>query len=211
MADDTRQTPSQPPGAIQEDLSREALTVHPEHKPFSGTQWQNGKQIPYKPDQNANVLGGGTENTAGGKAPDVTLSNAFQNGIQRKDFVDLPTRPCVRDALLTGIGGGFALGGIRAIFGAAVWTSCSWAVGSFCFSAPLMYQYCHYRRTAEKEGMMRAVEILNKKEVERKAREARKEKVREERRLAKDREQDTQLAALSEKQSGGGQPWWKVW
>ena len=60
--------------------------------------------------------------------------------------------------------------------------------------------------------MMRAVEILNKKEVDRKARESRKEKVREERRLAKDKEQDSQLAALSQKQAGdSGKPWWKVW
>ncbi|KAK5114273.1 hypothetical protein LTR62_002524 [Meristemomyces frigidus] len=215
MADDTRQSPpNSTPGAIQEDFSRSALTVHPENKPFAGTQWQGGKQIPYTPSaapENANALAGGTEHTAGGKAPDVTVGNAFQNGLQTKDFLELPKRPCVRDALMTGIGGGFAFGGIRAIFGAAVWTSCSTAVAAFCLSAPAMYQFCHYKRQAEKEGMMRAVEILNKKEVDRKARESRKEKVREERRLAKDKEQDSQLAALSPKAEGGGKAWWKVW
>lgn len=99
---------------------------------------------------------------------------------------------------------------------AAVWNACSWAVGSFCFSAPVMYQYCYYKRHAEKEGMMRAVEILNRKEGEKKAREQRKEKMKEERRQAKDLEQDAQLAALKEAQGakaegGGGRPWWKVW
>lgn len=97
---------------------------------------------------------------------------------------------------------------------AAVWNACSWAVGSFCLGAPVMYQYCMYKRQAEKEGMLRAVEILNKKDVERKAREARKEKAREERRAAKDVEQDAQLAALKAKTDGGGggeRPWWKVW
>jgi len=75
-----------------------------------------------------------------------------------------------------------------------------------------MYQYCHYKRQAEKEGMMRAVEILNKKEVERKARDSRKEKAREERRLAKDKEQDSQLAKLNEaQQSSSGKSWWRVW
>ncbi|KAK5125282.1 hypothetical protein LTR85_000958 [Meristemomyces frigidus] len=208
MADDTRQ-PS--------DLSREALTVSPENKPFTGTQWQNGKSQPYTaPPENANMMAGGTEHTAGGKTPDVTLGNAFQGGLKWNDFMDLPKRPCVRDALMTGIGGGFALGGMRAIFGAAVWTSCTWAVGSFCLGAPAMYQYCLYQRQAEKEGMMRAVEILNKKDVEKKAREARKEKLRQERRKEKDVELDAQFAALNQAKpdtvpGGSGKAWWKVW
>lgn len=62
---------------------------------------------------------------------------------------------------------------------------------------------------------MRAVEILNRKELEKKARETRKDRIREERRELKDKEQDTQLAALKEKaegsRSGGGKSWWKVW
>ncbi|EMD00216.1 hypothetical protein BAUCODRAFT_30683 [Baudoinia panamericana UAMH 10762] len=156
---------------------------------------------------------GGTEHTAGGKAPEVTVWNALP---KLNDFTEFHKRPCVRDALLTGIGGGAAFGGVRAVFGATVWTACSWATGTFCFGSAVMYQYCLYRRKAEKEGMMRAVEILNKKDIDRKAREQRKEKIREERRAAKDVEQDTQLAALSQAQTmktdgGGGKPWWKVW
>ncbi len=81
---------------------------------------------------------------------------------------------------------------------------------------------------------MRVVDIMNKKDIERKAREQRKEKVKEERRLVKDQELDTQLATLKEaKVAGGGpvggvaamgggsgnggggggeaRPWWKVW
>lgn len=63
---------------------------------------------------------------------------------------------------------------------------------------------------------MRAVEILNKKDVEKRARESRKDKVREERREAKEKEQETHFAALREaKPDGGGgagaKPWWKVW
>lgn len=109
MADDTRQP--------REDLSREALTVHPENKPFTGTQWQDGKAQPYQPPENANLIAGGTEHTAGGKTPDVTVSNAFQNGMKLEDFTGVYKRPCVRDALMTGIVSGFALGGGRAIFG----------------------------------------------------------------------------------------------
>jgi len=113
MADDTRQQSAQQ----NEDLSREALNVNPENKPFAGTQWQAGKSQPYNPPENANMMAGGTEHTAGGKTPEVSLGNAFQNGLKWDDFAELPKRPCVRDALMTGIGGGFALGGVRAIFG----------------------------------------------------------------------------------------------
>jgi cytochrome c oxidase assembly protein subunit 20 len=67
----------------------------------------------------------------------------------------------------------------------------------------------------EKEGMTRAMEILSKKDMEKKAREARREKIREERRKNKDQEQDAQIAALAEakqtKDVGNGKSWWKVW
>lgn len=113
MADDTRQASAKQ----NEDLSKEALNVQPENKPFTGTQWQGGKQLPYRPPENANMMAGGTEHTAGGKTPEVSLSNAFDGGLKWSDFTELPKRPCVRDALMTGIGSGFAFGGVRAIFG----------------------------------------------------------------------------------------------
>lgn len=76
-----------------------------------------------------------------------------------------------------------------------------------------MYQYCMYKRQAEKEGMMRAMEILNKKDAEKKAREQRKEQLREERRIAKEKEQDAQFAALNMAApgQGSGKSWWKFW
>ena len=108
MADDTRQ---------QEDLSKEALTLSPENKPFAGSQWEDTKNGGLRPPENANTLAGGTQNTAGGKVPDVSIGNAFQGGLKVSDFTELPKKPCVRDAFLTGFGAGFALGGVRAIFG----------------------------------------------------------------------------------------------
>lgn len=65
--------------------------------------------------------------------------------------------------------------------------------------------------------MTRAVEILNKKEEQKKAREAYKEKQREDRRKLKDQELNEQYAMLREakdaKSDGGGisKPWWKLW
>ncbi|CAK4033592.1 related to COX20 In the maturation and assembly of cytochrome oxidase involved [Lecanosticta acicola] len=201
MADDTRQSP-------KEDLSREALTVSPEQKPFAGSQWQDGKAQPYKPGENANAFAeGGSQHTAGGQVPDVTMWNALTVG---QPITEIHKRPCVRDGLMTGIGAGFATGGVRLIFGGGTWKSCNWAVGAWAAGSAIMYQYCLHRRQAEKEGMTRAMEILNRKEVERKAREQRKEKMREERRAAKEEEQDEKLRQLKAK-SEGGKSWWKVW
>lgn len=101
---------------------------------------------------------------------------------------------------------------------ARIWTACNWAVGAWVFGSVGMYQYCQYKRQMEKEGMTRAMEILSRKDMEKKAKEARREKVREDRRKAKESEQDAQFAALAEAKdakdgsgSGSGKSWWKVW
>lgn len=108
MADDTRQQP-------KEDLSREALNVRPENKPFTGTQWQDGKAQPYNPKENANAFAeGGSVHTAGGQQPDVNFWNALTVG---EPITQVHKRPCARDGFMTGIGAGFGLGGIRAIVG----------------------------------------------------------------------------------------------
>ncbi len=37
--------------------------------------------------------------------------------IKLSEFKEVHKKPCVRDSLLTGIGGGFGIGGVRAIWG----------------------------------------------------------------------------------------------
>jgi len=110
MADDTRNS------AIKEDLSREALTVDPSQKAFTGAQWQDGKTQAYQPPQNANMMPGGTENTAGGKTKDIGIGDAIE-AIKLEDFTVFHKKPCVRDALMVGIGSGFGVGGVRALVG----------------------------------------------------------------------------------------------
>ena len=110
MAGETRPPPRNQP----EDLSHEALTINPDNKPFTGQQWQDDKATPRKPPENANLMAGGTQHTAGGQVPAVTFWNALQTG---PPITEIHKRPCVRDALMTGIGAAFATGGVRAIFG----------------------------------------------------------------------------------------------
>ena len=83
-------------------------------KAFSGNQWEDA-QPAYKPPENANLMAGGTEHTAGGKTVDVGLVDAAKS-ISRDDWTKLHRKPCVKDSLLTGIGAGFAVGGARAIW-----------------------------------------------------------------------------------------------
>lgn len=214
MADDTRL-----PEHARENLSKEALTVDPTAKPFSGAQWAGAKENEtYSPPANANTMAGGTQHTAGGAVPEVSISAAFNGALKTSDFTDLPKKPCVRDSLLMGMGAGFALGGLRLVFRAPISKACNLAVGSFCVGAGVNYQVCMYRRQREKEGMQRAVEILNRKEMEKKAREGQRERAREERRRVKEQEQEEQFRALSGQKkaegdggSGGGWGSWKFW
>ena len=59
--------------------------------------------------------------------------------------------------------------------------------------------------------MMRAVEILNKKEIDKKAREAQKEREKEDRRKVKEDELDVRYTQAREAKEGIAKPWWKVW
>lgn len=110
MADDSRNSSG------KEDLSKEALTVDPSQKAFTGAQWQDSKSQNYQPPQNANLMPGGTENTAGGQTKEIGLGDAFES-IKAEDFSEIHKKPCVRDSFMTGIGSGFGIGGVRALFG----------------------------------------------------------------------------------------------
>lgn len=67
------------------------------------------------PKEPVNEMPGGTYNSAGGKPKEVTWKAAFdwKLGDVRKFY----RVPCARDALLVGLGGGAAIGGVTAIIG----------------------------------------------------------------------------------------------
>lgn len=51
---------------------------------------------------------------------------------------------------------------------ASMWMSCNWAVGSFMFSSLMMHEYCKRKRQLEIQGMQRAVEVIDRKQAEKK-------------------------------------------
>lgn len=67
------------------------------------------------PNENALPAGAG-QNTAGAKVREAGVVDALRS-IKPTEFSEVHKKPCVRDALLTGIGGGFGIGGLRAIWG----------------------------------------------------------------------------------------------
>lgn len=77
----------------------------------------------------------------------------------------------------------------------------NWAVGTFVFASFANYEFCLYRRRLEKAHMKRAVEIIDRKKVEK---EAEREKIRKERRAAK--EEAERKAEEAAKRSS-----WKFW
>lgn len=68
------------------------------------------------PPENANMIPGGTTHTAGGKMKEATVGDAVKS-IRPSDFLEIHKKPCVREALMTGIGAGFGIGSVRGILG----------------------------------------------------------------------------------------------
>ena len=178
--------------------TREPSASAPRTVTGASTNFTEGRQpeassVPVAP-PNANALPAGAgQNTAGGKVQEAGIIDALRS-IKPSEVKEVHQKPCVRDSLLTGIGGGFGVGGVRAIWGgmaptnqgaltiqanlicpATVWSSCNWAVGSFVFGSFLMYEFCQRKRALEKQGMKRAVEVIDRKQAEKqkKADEAR--------------------------------------
>jgi cytochrome c oxidase assembly protein subunit 20 len=74
-------------------------------------------EVFHSPPESANALPAGSgQNTAGAHEPPPTLAEAIKT-VRLQDFKQVHMYPCVRESLLMGIGGGFGLGGVRALFG----------------------------------------------------------------------------------------------
>lgn len=105
MAADTREDATSNPS--QSSKSMTSPSKGSAHEPYA---------IPVAP-PNSNALPAGAGlNTAGARTKQAGYFDALRH-IQPSDFKEVHEKPCVRNALLTGIGGGFGIGGVRAILG----------------------------------------------------------------------------------------------
>ncbi|KAK4186961.1 hypothetical protein QBC35DRAFT_499955 [Podospora australis] len=122
--------------------------------------------------------------------------------IKPSDFLTFHQAPCSRTGLLTGIGTGAAIGGIRWLMGLPIPRAANWAVGAGVVAASAQYEYCQYQRRAEKEKLKRVVEVYGKVQAEARAKEA--EAARE-----KKAKEEAEKARLEEEQKK--KPGWKFW
>lgn len=68
------------------------------------------------PLENANVMPGGTRNTAGGNVKEAGYWDALKS-IQPAELMTVHQKPCARDSLLVGMGSGVGLGVLQSIRG----------------------------------------------------------------------------------------------
>ena len=117
MADDTRKSrsaPSSEASSIDESVRRRNKTKHDFPKTQAGKMWEAFGN----PAEPVNEMPGGTYNSAGGKPKEITWKSLFDWKIS--DAKNFYKTPCARDALLVGIGGGTAVGGITAIIAGTI-------------------------------------------------------------------------------------------
>ena len=90
-----------------------------------------------------------------------------------------------------------------------MWSVYNWTIGTFCLGSAGMYEFCQRRRKLEMAGMARAVEIVERKKVE-KEREV--ERRRGERRLARERmEKEEEEERNKGNGMGKGKGWLGFW
>lgn len=117
---------------------------------------------------------------AEGNIKSPILSQALM-AIKMEDFKSIHKKPCVREALMVGIGLGFGAWGIRASLGgrflvcntfmsltssAPTFRACSWAVGTFCFGSWITFEYCQRKRRLERQALKRVVDVVDRKRTE---------------------------------------------
>ncbi|KAI0968380.1 hypothetical protein F4678DRAFT_198788 [Xylaria arbuscula] len=138
---------------------------------------------------------GGTEEQPG-RQPRPTIKEGFQS-IKSDDFLKLHHIPCARDGLMTGIGAGAAIGAGRYFTGAKAPKAANWAFGAFLLGSIIQWEYCQVQRRKERAAMARAVEIIDRKQAEKKAQAAEAARLRRE--AAENAQQQAQKS------------WYKFW
>ncbi len=192
MAEDTRKSnaaPNNVPSADESAPGRKRLK-HDFPKTQAGKMWDAF----YNPEEPVNEMPGGTYNSAGGKPKEVTWKAAFDWKLgDVKRFYKVP---CARDALLVGLGGGAAVGGVTAIVGGemkivpettilrslrvpglkSMGRAANFAAACFAVMSMGQYAWCESRRREEARGMALAVigmkKLQEKKQREKEADEA---------------------------------------
>ncbi|KAI1359792.1 hypothetical protein F5Y08DRAFT_344339 [Xylaria arbuscula] len=137
-----------------------------------------------------------TEGQAG-RQPRPTLKEGFES-IKSDDFLKVHQIPCAREGLMTGMGAGAVVGAGRYFTGAKAPKAANWAFGAFLLGSIVQFEYCQAQRRMERAAMARVVEVIDRKQAEKKAQAAEAARLKRE---AEEKEK-TQQAQKS---------WYKFW
>ncbi|RYP07759.1 hypothetical protein DL765_009024 [Monosporascus sp. GIB2] len=161
MAQDANEPPrvrGPPPGA----------TEAPEHvkKPqvyeiFHGSSRGGQEELPTPASQPA-------DDTKNPSSARPTLKEGLQS-IKADDFLNVHKIPCARQGFLTGIGTGAVVGMGRYVFGARIPKAANWAFGAFLLGSVIQFEVCQAQRYQERAAMARVVEVIDRKQAEKKA------------------------------------------
>ncbi|OTA98983.1 hypothetical protein M426DRAFT_325538 [Hypoxylon sp. CI-4A] len=97
-----------------------------------------------------------------------SISEGIQS-IKSDDFLNVHKIPCARQGLMTGIGAGAAVGMGRYFIGARVPKAANWAFSAFFLGSIIQWEYCRAQRASERAAMARVVEVIDRKQAEKKA------------------------------------------
>ncbi|KAI5921950.1 hypothetical protein F4810DRAFT_309255 [Camillea tinctor] len=152
-----------------------------------------------KPADDAKPHGDNGEAQGGQQQPGPHTRPTFTEGIQSiksDDFLAVHKMPCAREGFLTGIGAGAVIGAGRFVLGAGIPKAANWAFGSFLLGSIIQWEYCQAQRMKERAAMARVVEVIDKKQAEKKAKIEQAMRLREE---------------AEEKARQANKRWYKFW
>ncbi|KAI0205920.1 hypothetical protein F4808DRAFT_184898 [Astrocystis sublimbata] len=126
--------------------------------------------------ERSHITDGATPPTTGpeGQQPPRAPRPTFRDGvqsIQKDDFFRLHHIPCAREGFMTGIGAGAVVGAGRFITGARAPKAANWAFGAFFLGSIVQWEYCQAQRRKERAAMARVVEVMDRKQAEKKTQE----------------------------------------
>ncbi|KAI0129158.1 hypothetical protein BJ170DRAFT_362103 [Xylariales sp. AK1849] len=97
-----------------------------------------------------------------------TITDAAKS-IKSEDWLEVGQIPCARQGWMTGIGAGAVVGAGRYIMGARIPKAANWAAGTFMLGSIIQFEVCQYARAQERAAMARVVEVIDRKQAEKKA------------------------------------------
>ena len=86
--------------------------------------------------------------------------------------------------------------------------SCNWAMGAFCIMSVGGYEFCKRKIQLEREGLTRAVEVMERKKDEKRTR---REEAVAARRKAKEEQDRLDELRMKDEEAKRSKSWWKFW